>query len=113
MVKLGQLYDEHIQYIASYNDNGCFQNFYTMFVVLNVGFSVLLYCDPVCLPSRGRPNHVSGQQHQCPMMFHVYANGTLPYMAWVSGVEICLMFWKETYSLVCVGMQGRVQVCVN
>lgn len=88
-----------------------------MFVVLNVGFSVLLYCDPVCLPCQGEDLTMfldnSTSVHYTIIDVHVYANGTMPYMAWVSGVEICLMFWKETYSLVCVGMQGRVQVCVN
>ena len=45
--------------------------------------------------------------------FNVYSNGPFTLYGLGQWGTDCLMFWKETYLLVCVGMQGRVQVCVN
>ena len=84
-----------------------------MFGTLNCGFSVLLYCDPVCLlRGEGLTMFLDNSKHNVAM-FNVYSNGPFTLYGLGQWDTDCLMFWKETYSQACGGMWGRVQVCVN
>ena len=62
-----------------------------MFGVLNLVFSVLLHCDPLCLFTvRGRPNNAWGQHSVHVNMFQCVVNGPIS-LIWLGSVGYRLL----------------------